>query len=203
MPVFLYVETNFPMSCATGRSPEADIILRDRPPSLRLIIPSVCFMEALSVFEAEERRHRRQLDSLSLQLKEVKRNVLSSIIPSLADHLDRASDESALLFEEFEARLFQALELLGSGAELIHPTPVILLASRANLLVEDPTDNLILASVLDHAKNHPSETKAFLSENRKDFDTNSGARSAIREAGVRYFADASKCLEWHRARPGS
>jgi hypothetical protein len=160
-------------------------------------------MEALSVLEGEKKRHRRWLDALEQQLREVERNVLSPLTPSLANHLDRAIDEGALLFKEFEARLFRALEILGSGAELIHPTPEILRSSRADVLIKDPTDNLILSCILEHSKNHPSETKIFLSENHKDFDTNSRANSALREAGVRYFADASKCLEWHQAQPDS
>jgi hypothetical protein len=203
LPVFLYVETNFPMSYATGRSPGANSILSDRPPSFQLIMPSVCFMEALSVFEAERKGHRRRLDSLGEQLHEVRRNVVSSLIPSLVNHLNQAQAKTDLLSKEFTLRLFEALEILGWNAELIHLTPEILLSSRANVLIEDSTDNLILASVLDHAKNYPSETKVFLSENRKDFDINTRAKRALRGPGVRYFADASKCLEWHRAQPDS
>ncbi|WP_435008942.1 PIN domain-containing protein [Tundrisphaera lichenicola] len=185
------------MSYATGRSRATGDILSKPPPSLRLIIPSICLMESLSVLEDERKRHRRRLDALEQHLREVGRNVVSSHVPSLKAHLDRAIEEGNALSEEFEARLFQALEILGSGAELIHPSPEILRASRANVLIEDPTDNMILACILDHSKNHPSESKVFLSENRKDFDANVRARLALRGAGIRYFADAAKCLEWH------
>ncbi len=79
--------------------------------------------------------------------------------------------------------------------------PEILATSLTKTPIEDPTDNLILASILDHSKNHPSETKIFLSENRRDFDINLKAKLALEESGIRYFADASKCLEWHRTQP--
>lgn len=164
-------------------------------------MPSVCLMEALSAFEDEEKRHNRWFDSIGQQAREVRRNVVSPLIPSLANHLVQGQAEGATLFEEFETRLFLALEVLGSTAELIHPTPEILTSSRSNILIEEPTDNLILASILDHSKNHPSETKIFLSENRQDFDTNSKAKLALEASGIRFFADASKFLEWHRAQP--
>jgi len=60
-----------------------------------------------------------------------------------------------------------------------------------------------LASILDHSKNHPSETKIFLSENRRDFDINLEASLTLREAGIGFLADASKCLAWHQSRPVS
>lgn len=164
-------------------------------------MPSVCLMEALSVYEAERKRQNRWFDALGQQLSEVNRNIISPLISSLAGHLDQGRVEGVDLFKEFEARLFHALDLLASTAELIHPTPAILAASRANGLIGDPSDNLILASILDHAKNHPSETKIFLSENRRDFDINPEANVVLRESGIRYFADASKFLEWNASRP--
>lgn len=164
-------------------------------------MPSVCLMEALSVFEGERKRQRQWLDTLWQQLGQVKRNVLSPLVPSLANHLGQSHLESDELRKEYETRLFLALEFLGSTAELIHPMPEILATSLTKTPIEDPTDNLILASILDHSKNHPSETKIFLSENRRDFDINLKAKLALEESGIRYFADASKCLEWHRTQP--
>jgi hypothetical protein len=160
-------------------------------------------MEALSVFEDEKKRHRRRVEAIEQQYLEVRRNVVSPFSPSIAADLNRVQRQTEFLFDDFRDRLLEAIEILGSTAELIHPTPEILRASRADVLIEDPRDNLILASVLGHAKNHPSETKIFLSENRKDFDINTGAKLALRGGGLRYFADASTCLEWHRARPES
>jgi hypothetical protein len=164
-------------------------------------MPSVCLMEALSAFEDERKRHNRWSDSIGQQAREVKRNLISPLIPSLADHLDQSRVEGATLFKEYEARLFHALNVLGSTAELIHPTPEIVAASLTKTPIEDPTDNLILASILDHSKNYASETKIFLSENRRDFDTNSKAKLALQGSGIGFFADASKFLAWHPIQP--
>ncbi len=46
--VYVYCETNFLMSIATGRDPQAGTLLSAAPPSVCLVIPSVCSMEALS-----------------------------------------------------------------------------------------------------------------------------------------------------------
>ncbi len=159
-------------------------------------------MEALGVLGMERKRQRRRMDSLDEHLAEVRRNVTSPLAPPLAGHLDQARLGADRILEEFEERLLQALEYLASDAELIHPTPAIYLESRRNPRIEDdPTDSLILACILDHSQKYPSEPKIFLSENRRDFDTNDEARLALHQAGVRYFADASKCLEYHRVRP--
>ncbi len=158
-------------------------------------------MEACSVFEDEKKRHRRRLDFLEQQSREVGRNVLSALATSLANHLAQASAESEPVFDEFEARLFQALNVLASTAELIHPSPEILRSARDHPLIEDPTDNLILASILAHAKNQAPGAKVLLTENRKDFGKNGKASDALRDSGVGYFAEPSKFLEWHRARP--
>jgi len=159
-------------------------------------------MEALTAFEDQRKRQNRWFDSMDQQAREVKRNVISPLVPSLVNHLDQGQAEGTILFEEFEHRLFHALDILCSTAELIHPSPEIFASSRSNIRIKDPTDNLILASILDHSKNYASETKIFLSENRRDFDINSDARLALESSGIRYFAHASKFLDWHRVQPG-
>jgi hypothetical protein len=158
-------------------------------------------MEALTLFESEVKRHNRLMDSIRQQLGEVKRNLISPRIPVLADHWNQVLSETVTLFKEFKVRLFQALDILGSTAELIHPTAEILAASRLNVVLQEPTDNLILASIVEHSKKYPAETKILLSENRRDFDINSDARSALQDSGIGYFADASKFLDWHRVQP--
>jgi hypothetical protein len=50
----LYLETNFLMSIAMGRDPEASDLLSQRPAGVRLAMPQVCCMEALSVLNEEK-----------------------------------------------------------------------------------------------------------------------------------------------------
>ena len=48
--VVLYIETNFLMSVAKGQDPQADSLLQNTPSSVRLAIPGICYMEALSIY---------------------------------------------------------------------------------------------------------------------------------------------------------
>jgi hypothetical protein len=59
-PSSLYIETNFLWSIATGRDPDASSLLTRPPDGLKVAIPQICFMEALSVLN-HDRRQRNQL----------------------------------------------------------------------------------------------------------------------------------------------
>jgi hypothetical protein len=67
-------------------------------------------------------------------------------------------------------------------------------------VLQEPTDNLILASIVEHSKKYPAETKILLSENRRDFDINPEAKKSLADCSIDYFADAAKCLDWHQRR---
>lgn len=47
------------------------------------------------------------------------------------------------------------------------------------MLIPDPTDNLILHSILDHARRFPEATKALLTDNTRDFDTSVDQRRVL------------------------
>jgi hypothetical protein len=199
----LYVETNFLISHAAGRDGKTGEVLSRSPDRFRIVMPSGCFMEALSAFEDERKRHHRLIGDLKQQVGQSKRNVTSPGISRLIDHLERAIDELWEVFNDFQGRLYGAIDFLRTSAELIHPTPEILGESVARTLLDEPTDNLILASILSHAGSHPEEVKAFLSENRRDFDLNPYSKDAIGLAGVKYFSSPGKFLEWREALPES
>jgi hypothetical protein len=74
--------------------------------------------------------------------------------------------------------------------------------SLYTILIEDPTDNLILTTILQHAKSTPLLVKAFLSENSKDFEKED-AKKAMEVGGVKYFKDAGHCMGWLKAQIGS
>jgi PIN domain len=200
---FLYIETNFMISHATGRDRATDELLLGPSPSVKLVLPSVRFMEAFSAFEDERKRHNRLVGDFEKQIQQLKRNVISARIEPLIDHLDRAVVELRAVFNDYQARLFAAIDRLRTLAEVIHPTPEIVAESLSRALIDDPTDNLILASILTHAAAHPHVVKTFLSENWKDFESKPYPKSAIELAGVKYFRSPSKFLEWHQARPES
>lgn len=203
MTSLLDTETNFLMSYATGRDVATVSLGLELPPSVRLVIPGFCFMEAFSILETELKRHNRSIDGLESEIRQAERNVVSPLAKDLAGHLQRSVVAIRAVFNDFEARLLQIAETLCDTAVLIDRTSDALRRSLHDPWIDDPTDNLILAAVLVHAGDHPSESKSFLSENRKCFHENLDARAALQSAGVKYFADPSKCLEWLRAQPES
>ncbi len=56
MDVILYVETNFLMSVAMGREARGYDLLAVVLESVRIAIPSGCYMESFSAFEDEKKR---------------------------------------------------------------------------------------------------------------------------------------------------
>ena len=77
--VILYVETNFLMGIAKGQDSQAEYLLQNIPPSLRLAIPSICFVEALTTLEQEEKYNQDFLQKLDIQIHEAERDKNSQI----------------------------------------------------------------------------------------------------------------------------
>ncbi len=200
----VYIETNFLMSYATGRDLGTNELVTNPPASISFIIPGLCFMEVFSTFESERKRHNKLINSFQHENATAKRNVVSPHSQPFINHLKQAEVGLEEIFNEFETRLYHVIQLLSTNAEIIESTSEILQLSFFNRLIDqEPTDNLILASILHHANQHLQNDKVLLTENRKDFEPNTFASSAIQEAGIRYFADASKFLEWHIAQSKS
>ena len=86
----IYIETNFMMSIATGREAEAIMLLRDLSSSVQLVIPSICYMEALSALEDELKRQNSFKEQLSRQISETKRDVTSEYATSLYFNLEES-----------------------------------------------------------------------------------------------------------------
>jgi len=203
MPIILYTETNFLLSYATGRDTTTDRLLTGPPSSIRTIMLCICFMEALSVLEGERKRQRDFVVGLESQIVQAQRNVISPNIQSFINHLQGSLVEFQRLSSDLETRLFQAIVTLSDRAIMIEPTATIIRSSFASGVISDPTDNLILSSILSHALAHGSDTKAFVTENRKCFFDNPFAKAALQSAGIKCFSDASKCLEWLDSLPAS
>jgi hypothetical protein len=64
------------------------------------------------------------------------------------------------------------------------------------MLIPDPTDNLILHSVIDHANRSPAAKKALLTDNTRDFDT-PDVQAALAAVGIsRPFRSVTSVLGW-------
>ena len=191
----LYLETNFPIGIAKGQDPDADALLASPPPSVRLAIPSICYMEAFSVLEAERKQRRVFLEGIKSRVREVGRDITSAHAGKLSALLQETMVEHDYLHQDVEDRLSGTLEALASSAEMIPLAPAAIADSIRNPLMTDPTDNLILNCILHHARSAPGGPKVLLSGNSKDFG-NADIVAALGGAGVAYFARAGAFLGW-------
>ena len=192
----LYIETNFLMSIATGRDPDANNLLRSVPTSVRIAIPAICCMEALSALEDESKRHNGFANKLTEQISQLKRDLTSPYAKSLLFHLEESLNKNAGWLNNIKVRLFEALELLADNVEMMELTADTLRESLNTVFIEkDPTDNLILHCILNHAHLHANEVKVFLSNNTKEFSV-AEVREALREVGIKYFSRTVDFLGW-------
>lgn len=194
----LYVETNFPVGIAKGQDLAAASFLSGDSTDIRLVIPSVCYMEAFSVWEREQKQTNRLIDSMAFQIREVKRNAASVRAQRLGEHLDGARFESEQLLYEMRERLDEALLRLSEDADFIDIEHTIVHDALAYTHVSDPTDNLILCSILWHARRNPVGPKAFLSRNYKDFGQQNVC-DLLLSADVQYFKNTEAALGWIRS----
>ncbi len=85
--------------------------------------------------------------------------------------------------------------------EPIPETPAIIHRAVTAMLIPDPTDNLILHSILDHAGHFPAATKALLTDNTRDFDTED-VQAALAAVGInRPFRSVMNVLGWLESLP--
>jgi hypothetical protein len=199
----LYVETNFLMSIATGRDPDAATVISSPSPLLRIVMPGICYLEALSTLESESRSTRQFTEVLKARIKQAQRDWTSVHAQPLCFHLEQALAEIVHQFNDVEVRLFQAMSNLSERVALIEPDRNVIDSSiRNRVLKEDLTDNLILHCVLQHAALNPGEERALLSENTRDFGRVE-VRKMLRDADVKFFSKAKSFLDWLEAQPSA
>jgi len=199
-PSSLYIETNFLWSIATGRDPDASSLLTRPPDGLKVAIPQICFMEALSVLNHDRRQRNEFKSQLESQIGQLRRDTVSSNARTLLASLQEATVANDRLIEEIVIRLYYAIRLAGENSTFIGVSQQVLDESRANPLILDPTDNLILYCILTDARSHPDRPTIFLSGNRNDFGGES-VQQALRQAGVnKSFWTAKQFMDWFTSR---
>ncbi len=211
MAVILYIETNFLISIAKGQDPQADTLLQNTPSSVRIAIPSICYVEALSRWKDELKYSERFQSELKLRLNDANRDRTSPYAESLVTYLESSRVVSRELLNDVQRRWSQALAQLLARAEMIALTAdiiqeiseITLIRPKTALVRNDHMDNLILHCILEDARLHPTEVKVFLSGNTNDFGTPQ-VREALRTAGVdEYFRRAQDFLGWLQAQQNS
>ncbi len=194
--VIVYVETNFLMSVAMGREARGDNLLAAVSESVRVAIPSGCYMESFSAFEDEQKRRNWFRAELEKQIVQLRRDTTSANAGTLLRRLEESRIANDQLLNDVQVRLFQLVDRAADVLDRIPTTPTVLRASVSNMLIPDPTDNLILHSIIDHAGRFPAAKKALLTDNTKDFDT-PDAQAALAAVGInRPFRSVTNVLGW-------
>jgi rRNA-processing protein FCF1 len=194
--VVVYVETNFLMSVAMGREARGDDLLATVSASVRVAIPSGCYMESFSAFEDEQKRRNWFRAELDKQIVQLRRDTTSDNAGVLLGRLEESRIANDQLLNDVQARLFQ---LVGRAAGVLEPIPqtsAIIHSAVTAMLISDPTDNLILHSVLDHAGRFPGAAKALLTENTSDFGM-PDVQAALAAVGIdKSFRSVANVLGW-------
>ena len=195
MAAFLYLETNFLLGVATGRY-DVDALAAARPAGVDLAIPRSCFMESFAAVEVVIARRRRFGRLLDRRIKKLRTELFLPRVPAIVSQLDLARVEHDLLADEVRLRLLAGIERLVSAAVVIDEPTGVLTKSLREPLIEQPTDNLILHAILDHAAAHPAAGKALLTENAKDFRQSDEAKKALRSAGIVLHGTYANAIAW-------
>jgi PIN domain len=194
--VIVYVETNFLMSVAMGRESRGMDLLVQVSGAVRVAIPSSCYMEAFSAFEDEKKRRNWFKSELDKQIGQLQRDTTSPNAKTLLIHLEQSRQANGRLLDDVQARLFQFIDQAAGVLEPIPASAGILKLAVSRTLIADPTDNLILHAILDHAGRAAGDTKALLTDNAKDFSTPE-VDNALTGAGItKSFRVASNVLGW-------
>ncbi len=117
--MILYVETNFLIGIAKGQDSQAEDLLQNTPPSLRLAIPSICFVEALTTLEQEEKYNQDFLQKLDIQIHEAERDNNSQIAELLVNLLRQSKVSFFERKNDIERRFYAAFNQLASKAEIM------------------------------------------------------------------------------------
>ncbi len=196
MDVVIYVETNFLMSVAMGREARGHDLLAAVSASVRVAIPSGCYIESFSAFEDEQKRRNWFRAELDRQMVQLRRDATSANASTLLRRLEESRIANDQLLNDVQARLFQLVDQAAGILEPIPETPAIIHSAVTAMHILDPTDNMILHSILDHAGRFPGATKALLTENTRDFDTED-VQTALTAAGInKTFRSVANVLGW-------
>ena len=204
--MILYLETNFLAGFAVGRDAYAEALLGIQRGNLRVAIPAVCLMEAWSVYEDERRRRQAFENTLENQISQLHRDLTSIHADALRRHLQEARTENRSLLNAVRDRLRDVQEKLSGrqagffAVELLPLMEAVLAQDIALGPTKDPTDNLILAIIMEHARRNQDEERVFLSGNTRDFGRPE-IRALLSDAGVsEYFARTDAFLGWFESR---
>jgi rRNA-processing protein FCF1 len=207
--VILYLETNFLMSLALNQDSEASTLLEKaaQDKSLKLAIPQVCIMEAVSTIRRRVEERSSFQRRIRTEINQLERSKTSPVARQLLEELNQSSITNDVFTNRILDDFQQATDRLASIGEMFPVGRDSLKRSLANPLIKSKRerlvlpDNLIICNIIENALVHPSEIKAFLSGNHKDFGAEV-VQKALKAAGIeKYFAEAKNFLGWYGSMP--
>lgn len=201
--ITLYIETNFFIGFAKSQDEDSEKLVNnissDRSTLIKIVTPSVCCMESLSVLNDEISKSNRFQDNLDFERKKLKGDKNSQYSREIQRCLQEAKIKNEARLNEINNRLVQVLEWATMNVELIQLEPDILSTSLQEQLIADQTDNLILHCILDHARTYPNtsldDKKILLTANSKDFGTPE-IKIILQEVGIKYLTRTEEFLGW-------
>lgn len=201
--ITLYIETNFFIGFAKNQDEEAEELishLASETISLTQIVsPAICCIEALSVLENERQRSNTFKVRMGDEINKLKGDINSEYSKEIKRFLEQAKIKTDARINDINIRLFEVLKWAADNVELINLESSILIDSLNQQLIPDPTDNLILHSILNHAKTSSDDQKVLLTGNSKDFGTKE-IKQILGAAGIqKYFASTKDFLGWLRS----
>jgi predicted nucleic acid-binding protein len=152
-------------------------------------------MEAFATLNTVKRRHDQFMRDFETQINDCGRAIVWLDREERCDYLEKAAIEVAETFNRLRNGLLLAVDALNAVAEKMEASTDAIRWALENSVLEDPTDNLILACILEHGKRSSIPHKAFVTED-KHFHRIVEARNAILGAGIKPFRDAQKCRDW-------
>lgn len=206
----LYIETNFLIAIAKGQDPQAGFLISQPPNSVRIFIPNICYIEAISVLKKERQARRSFNDEMDKKLREARRDFSSNHARSLCRNLEQAIIDNQSLLNDIENRIANAMDRSQSHARSIFLDNAILQDTCRDMLTQPETllirndimDNLILRCIVHHATlptAPPTGEKVFISNNTNDFNQPQ-VQEALHNAGIRYFTMTQHFLNWFNSR---
>ncbi|WGV23847.1 PIN domain-containing protein [Halotia branconii] len=193
--MIIYVETNFLMGIAKGQDTLAQELLQNTPSFLRLVVPSICFVESLTTLEQEEKYNLDFLRNLDIQINQAERDN-SDNAQTLLSYLEQSRTSFLQRANEVKKRFDVAFNQLVSKSEMITlNTGIFQVTLNRAIFEKHIIDKIILECIIFHAGLHHNENKLFLSNNSKEFGKRE-VTEILRNVGIQYFNKTQSFLGW-------
>ncbi|HTD37414.1 MAG TPA: hypothetical protein VK669_07860 [Candidatus Limnocylindrales bacterium] len=192
----LYVETNFVMSVAKGQDADAELLLAfAESQRVELCLPEVCVMETFKVWERERRGTASLTRRLQKHIDDYKRRQ-TALGPSAAAILDNARVQADKQMNSVRGRAARCIQRIATHGRLIALSRRWAADGAEPRVIPSEPDDMILASVVEHARNEPEKHVGFATKNTKDFGDKAAVLGELASAGIKPFRSIGSALEW-------